>query len=43
MTESETGDHDVEHEDLLEGQTVFKGPRKLRKHLLSGSDVEDSD
>lgn len=25
----------VESEPLLDGQSVFKGPRKIRKHLLS--------
>lgn len=38
---SETRDvSSVEDEELLEGQSVFKGPRKLRKHLLSND--EDS-
>ena len=30
----------VEEEELLEGQNVFKGPRKLRTNLLNGSTEE---
>lgn len=32
---------DVESEELLDGQAVFKGPRKLKKLLLGRRD-EDS-
>lgn len=31
---------DVENEDLLEGQSVFKGPRKLRENLFGRGDDE---
>lgn len=41
MSESET-EHDVENEDLLEGQNVFKGPRKIRKNLISKY-IDDDD
>lgn len=34
MGDSKTEEHDVEHEELLEGQIVFKGPRLIKKNLL---------
>lgn len=33
----------TESEDLLKGQTVFKGPRKVWKNLLNGDEPEDTD
>ena len=32
----------VEDEELLEGQNVFKGPRKLRENLLSGDSDDEA-
>lgn len=40
MSGSRARNHDVEHEELLEGQTVFKGPHKIRQLFSNG---EDSD
>ena len=34
--------NDGDQEELLTGQTVFKGPRKIQK-ILSGSDDEGSE
>lgn len=42
MSQSGT-DHDVENEELLEGQNVFKGPRKIRKNLISEYIGDDSE
>lgn len=36
MPESSSSGPDVEDEDLLEGQRVFNGPRKIRENLLRG-------
>ena len=42
MSDSASSGDDAEHEDLLEAQTVFNGPRRIRENLMDGDDSNDS-
>lgn len=36
-------EHDIDHEELLEAQRVFKGPRYIRKNLFGQDEEGNSD
>jgi len=41
MAETESPERGVEDEELLEAQTVFKGPRKLLQYVLKGREPKN--